>query len=93
MATSDTSLGSNVGILGVCELDKPKPSLEDLRQLSEQREHARATDRLKGLKSREERNKNKFEQSKEQGTCGVGGWCGRGNYSCFLSPLLSLEAV
>ena len=64
---SETSLGSNVGILGVCGLDKPNPSLENLRQLSEQREHARVTDRLKGLKSREERNKTKFEQSKNQG--------------------------
>ncbi|XP_070200026.1 uncharacterized protein [Littorina saxatilis] len=64
IAGSNTSLVSTVGILGVCEKDKP-PSLEDLRTLSLQREQQRTSERIREIRTREERNKTKFEDSKQ----------------------------
>ncbi|KAL8565343.1 hypothetical protein ACOMHN_029038 [Nucella lapillus] len=62
-AGSNTSIGSQVGILGSMS---NKPSLEDLQAFSQQRESARSNDRKREIRDREERNRNKFEMSKQQ---------------------------
>ncbi|KAK7481508.1 hypothetical protein BaRGS_00027270 [Batillaria attramentaria] len=64
-----SSWGSTVGIL--YDPDKPRPAgssrLAKLQKMTEQREQARAVERMEGIRQREERNRNKFHLDQKFG--------------------------